>query len=368
MRARAIPGSRRGRIIWWANWRNARRHRPPRVTTPVTCRRFRSPILTIWSMKPKTATLACPGIRLHKVMAGLLDTCQHTGNNQALTVLTNLANWAQFRLDQLTASQIQSMLNYREYGGMNEVLANLYAVTSNTNYLRIAADFDKQSLFTPLSQDQDVLDGLHANTQIPEIIGAAREYELTGTASYHEIAGFFWNRVANYRSYVIGGRQRRRTLLSRSRIFPPTWTAADLRNLQYLQHAQADPAPVRVVAVPPPRWISTNGRCTTRFLGSQEPVEGMMTYFVSLEAGPFQNVFHPEQFLLVLRRHRRGKPFQVWRHDLFSRHQFALPQPVHRLPVELAGQRFDRDAEHHFSAKRHDHADLPMHQWAAVDA
>src|SRR5262249_18501152 len=95
--------------------------------------------------------------------------------------------------------------NYREYGGMNEVLANLYAVTGNANYLRIAADFDKQSLFTPLSQDQDVLDGLHANTQIPEIIGAAREYELTGAPGYQETANFFWNRVANYRSYVIGG-------------------------------------------------------------------------------------------------------------------------------------------------------------------
>lgn len=148
---------------------------------------------------------AVPWYTLHKIMAGLLDTYQHTGNPQALSVLTNMANWVQFRMDQLTASQIQAMLNYREYGGMNEVLANLSAVTGNTNYLRIAADFDKQSLFTPLSQDLDVLDGLHANTQIPEIIGAAREYELTGAASYQEIADFFWNRVANYRSYVIGG-------------------------------------------------------------------------------------------------------------------------------------------------------------------
>jgi hypothetical protein len=146
-----------------------------------------------------------PWYTLHKIMAGLLDAYQHTGNNQALTVLTNLASWAQFRLDQLTASQIQSMLNYREYGGMNEVLANLYAVTGNTNYLRIAADFNQSSLFTPLSQDQDVLDGLHANTQIPKMTGAAREYELTGAADYHEIASFFWNRVANHRSYAIGG-------------------------------------------------------------------------------------------------------------------------------------------------------------------
>ena len=146
-----------------------------------------------------------PWYALHKVMAGLLDTYQFTGNAQALTVLTNMANWVQYRMDQLTSSQIQGMLNYREFGGMNEVLANLHAVTGNPNYLRLATNFDHASLFTPLSQGQDVLDGLHANTQIPKIIGAAREYELTGTNRYHEIASFFWDRVANYRSYVIGG-------------------------------------------------------------------------------------------------------------------------------------------------------------------
>ena len=120
---------------------------------------------------------AVPWYTLHKIMAGLLDAYQHAGDQQALTVLTNMANWVQFRMDQLTASQIQNMLNYREYGGMNEVMANLSAVTGNTNYLRIAEDFNKQSLFIPLSEDQDGLDGLHDNTQIPEIIGAAREYE-----------------------------------------------------------------------------------------------------------------------------------------------------------------------------------------------
>ena len=233
-----------------------------------------------------------PWYTLHKIMAGLLDAYQNTGNNQALTVLTNMANWVRFRMDQLTASQIQSMLNYREYGGMNEVLANLCAVTGNTNYLRIAADFDKQSLFTPLSQDQDVLDGLHVNTQIPEIIGAAREYELTGTASYQEIADFFWDRVANYRSFVIG-------LPGDNEFFFPITDFADHLsaatcetcngyNLLKLTRHLFSWAP-RAAYLDYYERVLYND-----ILASQEPTQGMMTYFMSLKPGHFKTYSTPE--------------------------------------------------------------------------
>jgi hypothetical protein len=226
-----------------------------------------------------------PWYTLHKGMAGLLDVYQHTGNNQALTVLTNMANWVQFRMDQLTASQIQSMLNYREYGGMNEVLANLNAVTSNTNYLRIAADFDKQSLFTPLSQDQDVLDGMHANTQIPEITGAAREYELTGTASYHEIASFFWNRVANYRSYVIGGNSEAEHFFPitdfPSHLTPQTAETCNTYNMLKLTRHLFEWAPSAATMDFYERALYN------QILGS-ESAPGAITYFVPLDPGNFK--------------------------------------------------------------------------------
>jgi DUF1680 family protein len=234
----------------------------------------------------QSSYFSVPWYTLHKGMAGLLDVYQHTGNNQALTVLTNLANWVQFRLDQLTSSQIQAMLNYREYGGMNEVLANLYAVTGNTNHLRIAADFDKQSLFNPLSQDQDVLDGLHANTQIPEIIGAAREYEQTGTASYHEIASFFWNRVADYRSFVIGGNSESEHFFPitdfPSHLTPETCETCNTYNmLKLTRHIFA--------WAPSASTMDFYERALyNQILGSQEPLEGMVTYFVSLEPGSFK--------------------------------------------------------------------------------
>jgi hypothetical protein len=227
-----------------------------------------------------------PWYTLHKVMAGLLDTYQNTGNGQALTVLTNLANWVQYRMDQLTSTQIQAMLNYREYGGMNEVLANLYGVMGNTNYVRIAADFDKQSLFVPLADDEDVLDGLHANTQIPEIIGAAREYELTGSASEAEVANFFWNRVANYRSYVIGGDSESEHFFP-TNAFPAHVTAetcesCNTYNMLKLTRHIFEWSPSAAVMDFYERALYNH------ILGSQEPFEGMMTYFVSLEPGHFK--------------------------------------------------------------------------------
>ncbi|HWI59158.1 MAG TPA: beta-L-arabinofuranosidase domain-containing protein, partial [Bacillota bacterium] len=145
-----------------------------------------------------------PWYTLHKIYAGLLDTYQLCGNPQALEVLARAADWIQYRVDHLSEAQMQKSLD-TEFGGMNEVLANLYAVTGNPQHLRLARAFDHQRLFEPLAQREDRLDGLHANTQIPKMIGAAREYELTGETRYRDIAEYFWQRVAQRRSYVIGG-------------------------------------------------------------------------------------------------------------------------------------------------------------------
>lgn len=239
----------------------------------------------------QSSYFSVPWYTLHKIMAGLLDTYQHTGNTQALTVLTNMANWAQLRLDQLTAGQIQSMLNYREYGGMNEVLASLYGITGNANYLRIAEDFDQQSLFVPLSEDEDVLDNLHANTQNAKLNGAAREYEMTGSASYHEIASFYWNRVANYRSYVIGGDSESEYFFPignfPSHLTPETCETCDTYNILKLTRHIFEWAPSAAAMDFYERGLYN------QILGSQEPLEGMMTYFVSLEPGYFKTYSNP---------------------------------------------------------------------------
>ncbi len=141
---------------------------------------------------------------LHKIMAGLLDVNEHMQNPQALQVLEGMAAWADWRTGRLPEEQMQRTLQI-EFGGMNEVLANLSAVTGNPRYLVVAKRFDHHAVMDPAAQGRDTLTTLHANTQIPKFIGAAREFELTGDPHYRDAAQFFWQQVALHRSYVTGG-------------------------------------------------------------------------------------------------------------------------------------------------------------------
>ncbi|HEY7483994.1 MAG TPA: beta-L-arabinofuranosidase domain-containing protein [Streptosporangiaceae bacterium] len=145
-----------------------------------------------------------PYYTLHKIMAGLLDMYLLAGNTQALDVLTRMAAWVKFRTDRLTTTQIQNMLD-TEFGGMNEVLTNLYQVSGSAEHLTVAQRFDHAEIFDPLASNQDRLAGYHANTQIPKILGAIREYHATGTQRYRSIAENFWNIVLAQHTYVIGG-------------------------------------------------------------------------------------------------------------------------------------------------------------------
>ena len=145
-----------------------------------------------------------PYYTLHKIMAGLLDQHLLAGNAQALTVLTGMAAWVKARNDRLTYSQQQNLLD-TEFGGMNEVLANLYQLTGDPNHLAAARQFDHAEIFDPLAANTDALANYHANTQIPKVLGALREYHATGTTRYRDIAVNFWDIVVGHHSYVIGG-------------------------------------------------------------------------------------------------------------------------------------------------------------------
>jgi uncharacterized protein len=145
-----------------------------------------------------------PYYTLHKIMAGLLDMYVYCDNTDALDVLKRMAAWTKLRMDKLNANDVQEMLK-TEFGGMAETLANLSAVTHDRTYLDLAQRFEKRSFLDALADHNDQLRGLHANTHIPQIIGAAREYELTGHAAYRRAASFFWNQIVDARSYATGG-------------------------------------------------------------------------------------------------------------------------------------------------------------------
>jgi DUF1680 family protein len=144
-----------------------------------------------------------PFYTLHKIMAGMVDMYIHTGNEQALACAEGMATWVGAYFRGVPDEQRQRMLR-TEYGGMNEVLANLYGLTGKQQYLDTAHLFEQPAFLDPLAGHRDELKGLHANTHVPKIIGAARMYELTGERRYREIALYFLDEVLTQRSYAIG--------------------------------------------------------------------------------------------------------------------------------------------------------------------
>ena len=141
---------------------------------------------------------------IHKTLAGLLDVWRYIGNTQARDVMLALAGWVDTRTARLSSTQMQNMLG-TEFGGMNEVLTDIYQMTGTTRWLTAAQRFDHAAVFNPLASNQDQLNGLHANTQVPKWVGAAREYKATGTTRYRDIAVNAWNMTVNAHTYAIGG-------------------------------------------------------------------------------------------------------------------------------------------------------------------
>ncbi|MBV8820362.1 MAG: glycoside hydrolase family 127 protein [Acidobacteriaceae bacterium] len=145
-----------------------------------------------------------PFYTVHKIMAGLYDMHVHTGNRQALEVVGRMADWADAWSSARSESHMQDILK-NEYGGMNEVLYNVAAKTGEERWARAGDRFSKKTFFTPLAQHRDELRNLHANTHIPQVIGAARRYEISSDPRFHDVADFFWYAVASSRTYVTGG-------------------------------------------------------------------------------------------------------------------------------------------------------------------
>ena len=232
-----------------------------------------------------------PWYTLHKIMAGLLDAYQYTGDTQALEVLTNMANWVQWREDRLTPQQMQRTLN-TEQGGMTEVLANLYGVTGNTNYLRLSEMFNHQRVVGPLEAGQDRLNGLHANTQIPKIVGITREYEFTGKPQFLTAANTFWNAVALDRSYVIGGDSDREHFFPTNQfdrhVSAETCETCNTYNMLKLTHD--------LFALEPDagKMDYYERALYNDILASQDPETDMFTYFMSLKPGHFKVYSTPE--------------------------------------------------------------------------
>jgi DUF1680 family protein len=223
-----------------------------------------------------------PWYTVHKLFAGLLDVHALTGNAQALEVVKKLGDWAEDLTQGLNEEQMQRML-VAEHGGMNESLAELYARTNDPRYLALSQRFRHRAVLDPLAEGRDELDGKHANTQIPKLIGLARRYELTGDLRERITAEYFWNQVVHHHSYVIGGNSnfehfgppdKLSDRLSRN----TTETCNTYNMLKLTRHLFA--------WEPKAEYADFYERALyNHILASQNPQDGMYCYYVPLATG-----------------------------------------------------------------------------------
>ncbi len=145
-----------------------------------------------------------PWYTLHKTFAGLRDAYRHTGNQTALDVEVKFAQWAATYLDPMDDATVQRMLA-TEFGGMNEMMADLYADTGDKRWLDLSYKFEHKAVLDPLKRGDDPLSSLHGNTQVPKLVGSASRYAYAGDKADLAAATVFWDRVVNHHTFATGG-------------------------------------------------------------------------------------------------------------------------------------------------------------------
>ncbi|USP74651.1 hypothetical protein yc1106_01925 [Curvularia clavata] len=226
-----------------------------------------------------------PYYAVHKTMAGLLDAWRIIGDQKARDILLALAGWVDGRTKKLSTAQMQSMLG-TEFGGMNDVLAAIYQLTGDKQWLTVAQRFDHAKVFDPLANDQDQLNGIHANTQVPKWIGAAREYKSTGTKRYLDIAKNAWDITVNAHTYAIGGNSQAEHFRPPNQIsnFLTNDTAEQCNTYNMLKLTRdlwmTDPTSTKY-------FDFYERALLNHLLGAQNPTDnhGHITYFTPLRSG-----------------------------------------------------------------------------------
>ena len=229
-----------------------------------------------------------PFYTIHKIMAGLLEMKTQAASDQALDVVTKMAGW----VDAWTASRpeehMQDILN-TEYGGMNEVLYNLSAVTGDDRWARTGDRFTKKIFFTPLALRHDALKGQHMNTHVPQVIGAARRYELSSDYRFRDVSQFFFETVSQARTYATGGSSNNEHWLT-----DPDHLAAEMNVSTHHQECCCAYNMMKLARhlygwSGDPRLIDYYERnLLNHRLGAIEPVTGHTTYFLSLSPGAWK--------------------------------------------------------------------------------
>ena len=234
-----------------------------------------------------------PWYNIHKIYAGLRDAYLHADNKEAKEMLIKLTDWSLALVENLDEEQIQHMLK-TEYGGMNEVFADVAAITGDDKYLSLARKFSHQEILNPLLNRQDMLTGLHANTQIPKVIGFKRVAEVGKDEDWNSAAKFFWETVVNHRTVAIGGNSVREhfhpdddfsTMIS-SIEGPETCNTYNMLKLSKMLYQSSGT----------PKYIDYYERgLYNHILASQHPDKGGFVYFTPMRPQHYRVYSQPQE-------------------------------------------------------------------------
>ena len=226
-----------------------------------------------------------PWYTMHKLLAGLFSAATLAGLEIAKEVACRLGNWISQRAlgwDAETRTRVLTV----EYGGMNDALYDLYRLCGDAKFLAAAHVFDEETLFEPLAAGQDRLDGLHANTTIPKILGALNRYMLTGEEFYLRTAQNFWEIVVDHHTYITGGNSEwerfgEPDILDRERTACNCETCNCYNMLKLSERLFCLTGTGKYMDFYATTWLNA-------ILASQNPETGMTMYFQPMETGFFK--------------------------------------------------------------------------------
>lgn len=248
-----------------------------------------------------------PLYNIHKTYAGLRDAYLYAHSDLARQMLIDLTDWMIDITSGLSDSQMQDMLR-SEHGGLNETFADVAEITGDKKYLKLARRFFHKVILDPLIKDEDRLNGMHANTQIPKVIGYKRVAEVSKddkdwnhAAEWDHAARFFWNTVVNHRSVCIGGNSVREhfhpsdnfTSMLNDVQGPETCNTYNMLRLTKMLYQNS--GDVDNSNKPDPRYVDYYERALyNHILSSQEPDKGGFVYFTPMRPGHYRVYSQPE--------------------------------------------------------------------------
>ncbi|OQB30109.1 MAG: Non-reducing end beta-L-arabinofuranosidase [Bacteroidetes bacterium ADurb.Bin174] len=227
-----------------------------------------------------------PLYNIHKTFSGLRDAYLLTRNEIAKEMLIKYGDWAINIFSKLSDEQMQDMLR-SEHGGLNEVFADIFAISGDEKYLTLARRFSHRFILAPLINKEDKLTGLHANTQIPKVIGYKRISELDGNKTWSDAALFFWENVTQKRTVSIGGNsasEHFHPVDDYSRMLtsvegPETCNTYNMLHLTKMLHQTS----------PEARFLDFYERgLYNHILSTQNPETGGLVYFTPMRAGHYR--------------------------------------------------------------------------------